>query len=727
MSFSFRSACQGMLAMALLLACAQPVQAQKPKPASTPSPKPVEPAPPIYVTPPAVVVRLQKFVPRTYAKLSERKPVHIVTVGDDLVDMAGYGDDAGNQLLSWPARFVDELAREFFYPGGVRLIQPNRGKPDRVVGRAGPDITLRVLATRGAGIQKALPLLATFGFESSPDLVIVSFGLQDSLSAADPMLFAKSLREIIDTVKAKGSDILLVGPALTIADPEEASLAATRPYAGMMREEAQQSGIAFADLGDAASLIRLEAETETPEQVFDDVAKQYRRYFAWPGVQDFLHPQASLHRKMGALVFKALTEEAADAPWKLSAVGASFTAADQFTASYDLTNTSKSDANFTLLPLKLPRWMPKDADAQVELKAGKSQRMTITYQRDNAAAVTRFPAFPGHEPVLRLPLLIASGGRVKVDELASPVQPLAVMWKLDTLPNQAATFTLDNVVLNTSGKDLAGVSWETEWNGQKKSGKLDLAKGASTTLALTFDLPQAPGLRAVQGALVLNVVVDGVSLRWERTIAAAQNLGLKQDIPLSAMKAGKGAVNMRVDADATSLFMTFDLEKPDLESDAAGTALVAQLSLDARSYGKRLLSGSTEFIQVQASAEDGAGDVAPIAPWAFGTGYGMRFDSAGVQARLTSSPQGTRRLSITLPRSYLYLHEWALGNGNSQLGINARLSLWQGPHDDQKVGGFPPDRTFVLTQNGRARDDAEGLAVLELTDKPTTRWSVVIW
>jgi len=123
----------------------------------------------------------------------------------------------------------------------VRLIQPNRGKPDRVVGRAGPDITLRVLATRGAGVQKALPLLATFGFESSPDLVIVSFRLQDSLSAADPMLFAKSLREIIDTVKAKGSDILLVGPALTIADPEEASLAATRPYAGMMREEAQQS------------------------------------------------------------------------------------------------------------------------------------------------------------------------------------------------------------------------------------------------------------------------------------------------------------------------------------------------------------------------------------------------------------------------------------------------------------------------------------------------------
>lgn len=727
MSFSFRLACRGVLAMALLLSCVQPLQAQNPKLASIPQPKAAEPAPPIYVTPPAVVARLQKFIPRSYAKLSERKPVHVVTVGDDLVDMAGYGDDAGNQLLAWPARFVDELAREFFYPGGVRLIQPNRGKPDRTAGRVGPDITLRVLTTRGGGIQKAMPLLSTFGFESPPDLVIVSFGLQDSLSAADPMLFAKSLREIIDTVKAKGSDLLLVGPALTIADPEEASLAATRPYAGIMREEAQESGIAFADLGEVASLIRLEAETETPEQVFDDVAKQYRRYFAWPGVQDFLHPQTSLHRKMGALVFKALTEEAIATPWKLNAVGATFTSADEFTATYEVTNTSKAAAKLTLLPLKLPRWLPKDAEAQVELKAGQSQRMTITYQRDNTAAVARFPAFPGHEPVLRLPLLIAGGGRVRVEELASPVQPLAVMWKLDTLTNQTGSFTLDNVVLNTSGKDLAGVAWETEWNGQKKSGKLNLAKDASTTLALTFDLPKPPGPRAIQGALVLNVVVDGVSLRWERTIAAEQNFGLKQDLPLTSKKTGKGAVNMRVDADATSLFLTFDMEKLDLEADAAGSALIAQFSLDARSYGKRLLSGNTEVIQVQTSAGDGAGAVGPIAPWAFGTGYGMRFDSAGVQARLTSSPQGTRRLSITLPRSYLYLHEWALGNGNSQLGINVRLSLWQGPHDDQKVGGFPPDRTFVLTQNGRARDDAEGLAVLELTDKPTTRWSVVIW
>jgi hypothetical protein len=58
----------------------------------------------------------------------------------------------------------------------------------------------------------------------------------------------------------------------------------------------------------------------------------------------------------------------------------------------------------------------------------------------------------------------------------------------------------------------------------------------------------------------------------------------------------------------------------------------------------------------------------------------------------------------------LYLHEWALGNGNSELGINARLS-----------GG---SRSYFLTRTNRHGDDAESLSVLELTDKPTRRWTV---
>jgi hypothetical protein len=77
---------------------------------------------------------------------------------------------------------------------------------------------------------------------------------------------------------------------------------------------------------------------------------------------------------------------------------------------------------------------------------------------------------------------------------------------------------------------------------------------------------------------------------------------------------------------------------------------------------------------------------------------------------LSSSANGGRRLTITLPKSYLYRHEWAIGNGNSELGINLRL----------KGGG----RDYFLTRSSRQGDDAQSLSVLELTDKPTRRWTV---
>jgi len=87
--------------------------------------------------------------------------------------------------------------------------------------------------------------------------------------------------------------------------------------------------------------------------------------------------------------------------------------------------------------------------------------------------------------------------------------------------------------------------------------------------------------------------------------------------------------------------------------------------------------------------------------------------------RLSTAANGHRVFTITIPRTYLYLHEWAIGNGNSQLGINAKLTL------RGQVAGR--DTVFSLTLNGRQSDDAEGLTVLELSDKPTPRWTIVVW
>jgi hypothetical protein len=102
----------------------------------------------------------------------------------------------------------------------------------------------------------------------------------------------------------------------------------------------------------------------------------------------------------------------------------------------------------------------------------------------------------------------------------------------------------------------------------------------------------------------------------------------------------------------------------------------------------------------------------------------MYYDESQIKAKLSSRPDGARRLTITLPRSYLYLHEWAMGNGNSELGINTTLGLWQ----PGEAAGAPGNvLNFTLTSNGRHRDDAESLAALELVDKSTGRWTVRIY
>jgi hypothetical protein len=130
-------------------------------------------------------------------------------------------------------------------------------------------------------------------------------------------------------------------------------------------------------------------------------------------------------------------------------------------------------------------------------------------------------------------------------------------------------------------------------------------------------------------------------------------------------------------------------------------------------------------LRISGSASDGPATVTGIQPWAFGTGYAASFDETQVKAVVSSGSEGARRITISLPRSYLYLHEWALGNGNSQVGLNATFNFWQPAVNGASAGGYLPDALHNLIYN-RHRDDAEGSAVLELTAEPTQRWTVSI-
>lgn len=701
---------------------APPLPKPPPAPENAPRKPGDKPEPvPLYTTPKTVNERLKKLFPRTFAKLIKREPVHVMVVGDEIANMAGQGEVNGNQLLAWPTLLVNELAQEFYYTGGVRLIRPNPGKPDRLVDAFGPEITVRVLVEQGGTMAKAMSMLATYAYEAPPDLVIVGFGANDALSGTDLMDYAKNLHRVVETIRARGADLWLTSPTLLAGARPETGMAATRPYAGITKDEAAEAGAAYSDLGDLRSLVSLRPELLAPDKILDAVREVYGGYFAWEGVVDVVHPLPLLHQRIATQAYKKLSEDADEVPGKFTVTGATFTNPAECVVSGTIENTAKRTVKLTLAPMKLPRWSPKEEPSELTMKGGTKAEFKWTYQRVPGPRDPWFPSHAGHEPLLRLPVLVATETSTRIEELRAEIQPLAVMWKLDTLYNQEDRFTVDNVVLNTSGGDLKDVAWTAEWNGQKKSGTTSITKGANATLALNFDLPKgSAGPRRIAAPLQLTLTAGGTTLRSERAIEINRNVGLKQELPLTLMGAGKGNAAMTLAADKDSLTFTFDISGTKIEAGPDGIALSAELHLDARSYGKRLMLGSTEGIMISAGTTDGSAKVSRIAPWAFGTGYGMKFDEAAVLARVSSN-LGTTTLTVTLPRSYLYLHEWAIGNGNSQLAIN---TIVRAASADGKLS---PDRTWSLTFNGKHADDVEGAAVLELTDQPTSRWTVVVW
>jgi hypothetical protein len=85
-------------------------------------------------------------------------------------------------------------------------------------------------------------------------------------------------------------------------------------------------------------------------------------------------------------------------------------------------------------------------------------------------------------------------------------------------------------------------------------------------------------------------------------------------------------------------------------------------------------------------------------------------------ARLSTLPNGVRRLTIQMTSAYFYRHPWKLGNFNSQLGIGLSVSM-------ARPEGEAPYH-YVLLEAPRYPHNAEDLVVVELSEEGSNRWCV---
>lgn len=717
--------------------------------------------------------RMKQYLPRTYAKLEKRQPVHVVTVGDSVMGMYGYSQEYNNTLKSYQTVLLRELADQFYYPGGVRVVGAAKGQPEKLQDIIGLEITMQNLSRGGKLMLHAMQPLGTVAFENNPDLVMVSYGINDSTFNCSLKTYRRSLEEVIATVRAHKADLMLFGPTLVAGDPPEQAFAQTRPYADVMREVAEQQGIFYADLGDLSWFVRLddrnahlaelmaEQRKQSPTlkeklaaspvisplagqldpdpekkaaRLFSSVVEDYRKHFNHGDVKDWVHPDANFHRQLGRRVFAELLNGPKVSPWKIGAASLVLDGAGQCVLKYQLENVSDERQDIAVLPLVSRDWKPLMAPTELVLEPGKSSEVSISYAPKPDAA-------PGgmalSEALLRMPVLHANADMVHIDDVRAVIQPVALVWNEGATFNVENTAVLEGQMFNTSGVPVSG-KWQASLFGRKSEGVLSIPQGGQTPVRMQLPVPAGQDLRS-KGRLQFTFSSDGREYHFDRRVEVVRNVGLKESVtlladegyvedkPLAAAQPGPGTagVAFRADADAQAFYLTWDIYGLNLQDSPNGQgAFVADVNLDARSYGKRLTLGATDVLRITGAAADGECRVGGLLPWVFGTGYAMSYDAKNVKARLSSRPDGSRRLTVALPRAYLYLHEWQLGNGNSQLGINTVIACWQKDEANPQGGKY---ETFFMTANGFNRDDAESLCVLELTDKPTRRWTVRLY
>lgn len=647
--------------------------------------------------------RLQKLLPDTLRRLSQRERIHLLVLGD-ATSLGLWKEEAKTKTDdAFPAVFARDLAAQFFYTGGVRAADSSEFETS-----LSPSISIRTLTRPGGSVLDAAPILASTARQSPVNLVLLCYGQEDA--GLSPVIFLRAVRQAIEAAHEIGAEVMLCAPWLPMAAEAEKVLGSSRPLADAMVEFAKEEGLVCADLGDLSGVLEMPAtEIKDEGQRFERIAAAYRGFFHEGADGQFL-PRAAFHERLGHLIFREFLDGPASQPWALTdsaAVWQKDGAALELRCT--VSNASPERLDLTVLPLIAAGWKPVAVQPQVSLPAGARQTLAFQYARQSG------DSGPVQESVVRLPVLILSSKRARIETLRASVQPISLIWELETLFNQEKRFTAGCQILSTSTEPQRG-SWEAEFDGQSLQGKVDLAPGATQPLDLSFDLPA--GLTVVkQATLKLLVKLDGLQLSSTRAITLSPNLGLNAAVPLTSEGAGQGSVSLRAQADAGRITLICDIAGAETLIDAPTAGAAAwqiDLNLDARSYGKRLEPGSTATLRATGRAVAGKGHVHDIPAWVFGNGYAAGFETREIHAALSSTSSDRHEISLSLPRSYLYLHEWALDNGNSQFGLNLRLTL-------NTAQGY---RTWTLSPTTKPADAVEALSVLELTTAPTRRVTV---
>jgi len=322
---------------------------------------------------------------------------------------------------------------------------------------------------------------------------------------------------------------------------------------------------------------------------------------------------------------------------------------------------------------------------------------------------------------LRVPLLIMDRKQSVTTTVVAAIGPVAPVWETgarDELRDAAkGVFT----VVVPARAEAADGAFTITWLGETNQGIYH----SGTPTRFSLPLPSSATWRA-KGSLQLDLKSGGKTFKFVRGLEVSRNIGLGQAVPMArAVQYRKGGgetrsdVTFRASADANGLTLVYEIATP-MRSLGGKAPYLVEVQIDAREYGKRRKFGFADFIRFTPT-DDGGIRISALRPAVFGNGYGKKLNKTAIKTTRQALPDGGEKLSITIPRSYFYLHEWALGNGNSLLGINTRVRV-QGASATDDIP-YNADGEYLLVDPTMTRFNTQSLSVLELSAKPTGRWS----
>ena len=598
-----------------------------------------------------------------------------------------YDENRENSHYAFHGVFAAKLADEFFYTGGVRDISPTRGHEAKMEPVLGPELTLENVGMNGRLSLHALSRITADGLVNQPDLVLINFGVNDALASIGLATYVEALERSVKLVKSTGADVILLGPTTilrhrdlrdgALGDGTLAELAQTRPYSGAMEELAARLGVFYFDLGSVTTSTPGTTPGSSPEQALASIAGAGEKMYFEHGAEkaDGLHPNPAAHQMLGRAIFKALRDGSEEPPYRLGGV-LNLDGAGKATLEFKMKNLRDAPASGQLLLMPVAGMLPQSTAVPFDLAAGKGKVFRVSYQSVAGGTYD----FPADAPRVFVPMLVSDARRSYSPVFAAALTPVGVVWDTGAEDLSRSTFEVKCEVV-AGGAAPASGSYEARWNGQTTRGGFKLQPAGRQTLALKFALPVTGAQFSVRDRLVLSLTLDGgKAMSFVRDLEASRNLGLGESVDMmhpDKYAKGEPASDPRVRfmAQATpgQLVLNFDVEDIPLEGEDPPAPLILEFQLDARGYGKRRKFGYVDFVRVKFRADGTAERLSALKPAVFGDWYDRTLDRTALGATHTQLADGRVRYAVTIPRSYLYLHEFALGNGNSVLGVNASL------------------------------------------------------